>query len=44
MEFMVPRFAAVVCLIVLGLAVSGCTRCGFWWDDLGHSCHSDTVH
>jgi hypothetical protein len=38
---MQKRFAAVLCLIVLGLALSGCTACGWIWQDGGHACHSD---
>jgi len=35
---------AFLCLVLLGLSLPGCTRCGWIWDDLGHACHSDTVH
>jgi hypothetical protein len=36
------RLAAVICLVVLGLSLGGCTKCGWFWDDGPRTCHSDT--
>jgi hypothetical protein len=34
-------------ILFLGLAVSGCSGCGWWWDDLSDSlpksCRSDRI-
>jgi hypothetical protein len=41
---MVRRFVLVVCLATVGLALSGCTKCGPFWDDWLHApkaCKSD---
>jgi hypothetical protein len=36
------RFVRVIlCLLLLGATLGGCTKCGFIWDDVGHSCHAD---
>jgi hypothetical protein len=35
------RLAAILCLIVLGLALGGCTRCGWIWEQSPRSCHAD---
>ena len=40
---MQQRIAAILCLIVVGLALGGCTKCGFIWQDSGRACHSDTT-
>jgi hypothetical protein len=36
-----------LCLLFLGLAVSGCSGCGWWWDDvtdnIPKNCRSDRV-
>ena len=37
----VRRFAALLCLVLLGLVLGGCTKCGWLWDDQSHACHSD---
>jgi hypothetical protein len=34
------RIAAIVCLIIAGLGLGGCTKCGWLWDEGGHACHS----
>jgi len=40
---MMTRFAALICLALLGLSLGGCTKCGWLWDQPGPgSCHSDT--
>ena len=40
---MTTRLAAAICLIVLGLSLGGCTKCGWLWNDQGPgTCHSDT--
>jgi len=28
-------------LIVLGLSLGGCTKCGWIWDDLGRACKAE---
>jgi hypothetical protein len=28
-------------LVLAALAVSGCTKCGWIWNDGTHACHSD---
>jgi hypothetical protein len=38
---MTKRFAAIVCLAVLGLSLGGCTKCGFLWDSGPRSCRAD---
>jgi hypothetical protein len=30
---MVKRLGILMAVVALGLMVSSCTRCGFWWDD-----------
>jgi hypothetical protein len=32
---MVRRAAAIVCLVLLGLSLGGCTQCGWIWNDWG---------
>jgi hypothetical protein len=36
--------AAIVCLLLAALTLGGCSKCGWFWDDGGHACHSETVH
>jgi TM2 domain-containing membrane protein YozV len=38
---MLKRLAAFICLVLLGLSLSGCTKCGWLWDQPPRSCHSD---
>jgi hypothetical protein len=36
------RLAALLCLVLLGLSLGGCTKCGWLWNDQGPgTCHSD---
>jgi hypothetical protein len=35
------RLAAILCLVVLGLSLGGCTKCGWLWDDWGKACRAD---
>jgi hypothetical protein len=35
------RLAAILCLVVLGLSLGGCTKCGWIWSDWGKACHAD---
>jgi len=35
------RIAALVCLFAFGLGLSGCTKCGWIWNDGQRVCHSD---
>jgi hypothetical protein len=35
------RLAAILCLVVLGLSLGGCTKCGWLWNDWGKACHAD---
>ncbi|PWT84767.1 MAG: peptidylprolyl isomerase [Proteobacteria bacterium] len=40
---MLRRYVLVFCLVALGLALNGCTKCGPIWDDWVHapkSCRS----
>jgi hypothetical protein len=41
---MLKRIAAILCLLLIGASLAGCTKCGWIWDDRGHACHSDTPH
>ena len=34
------RVAAILCLVTLGLALGGCTKCGWLWDE-ARSCRAD---
>jgi hypothetical protein len=37
------RLAAIACLVLLGLSLAGCTKCGWIWEDTGpHACHADS--
>jgi hypothetical protein len=38
---MTRKLATIVCLLALGLGVSGCSKCGFWWDQGSRSCHAE---
>ena len=38
---MSKRLAATVCLVLLGLSLGGCAKCGWLWDQSPRSCHSD---
>jgi hypothetical protein len=38
---MKQRVAAILCLVVLGLSLGGCTKCGWLWDDLGRACKAE---
>jgi hypothetical protein len=38
---MQKRLAAILCLIVLALALGGCTKCGWIWDEGARSCRAD---
>jgi hypothetical protein len=35
------RVAVIVSLIVLGMSLSGCTHCGWLWDQGPRSCQSN---
>jgi len=35
------RLVAILCLALLGLSLSGCTKCGWLWNENGRACHSD---
>jgi hypothetical protein len=35
------RLFALTCLVILGLSLGGCTKCGWIWNDWTHACHSD---
>jgi hypothetical protein len=39
---MSKRLAVLACLVLLGLALGGCTKCGFIWEQGPRSCHSDS--
>ncbi|HEV2629384.1 MAG TPA: peptidylprolyl isomerase [Pseudolabrys sp.] len=34
----------ILSLVVAALSVSGCTHCGWIWDQGPHACQSDDVH
>jgi hypothetical protein len=36
------RLAAILCLALLAASLSGCTKCGWLWDEGSRSCHSET--
>ena len=38
---MSKRLAAFVRLVMLGLVLSGCTKCGWTWNYGPRACHSD---
>jgi len=38
---MSKRLAATACLVLLGLSLGACTKCGWLWDQSPRSCHSD---
>jgi hypothetical protein len=38
------RLTILTCLLTFGLALGGCSKCGFWWDEwrqAPNSCKSD---
>jgi hypothetical protein len=37
------RLTILTCLMAFGLALGGCSKCGFWWDDYRSpgTCKSD---
>jgi hypothetical protein len=37
------RLLAIFCLVLLGLALEGCSKCGPLWGEGGRACHSDTT-
>ncbi len=40
---MFKRLTILACILTFGLALGGCSKCGFWWDDWGRkTCKSDT--
>jgi hypothetical protein len=42
-RLMTTRLAALLCIVLLGLSLGGCTKCGWLWNDQGPgTCHSDT--
>lgn len=38
---MQKRVVTILCLILLGLSVSGCSKCGFFWEDGGRACKAE---
>jgi hypothetical protein len=40
---MTHRLFAISCLVLLGLSLGGCTKCGWIWDDGPKSCRSVRV-
>ena len=38
---MPKRLAAILCLVVLGLSLGGCSRCGWLWDEAPRACRAD---
>ena len=39
---MPKRVAAILFLVLVGLSLGGCSRCGWLWDQGPRSCHSDS--
>jgi hypothetical protein len=37
------RLTAFLCLVMLGLALGGCTKCGWFWDEGGRACHHEPI-
>jgi hypothetical protein len=38
------RFIVVLCLALAGLSLGACSKCGFFWDEMGRrACHADTA-
>ena len=39
------RLTVIACVVAFGLLASGCSKCGFWWDEWGNnrpkSCKGD---
>jgi hypothetical protein len=40
---MTQRLAAILCLVLAGLALGGCTKCGWIWNEGPRSCQSDAA-
>jgi len=38
---MYRRLAAILCLALIGLSLTGCTKCGWIWQDGASVCRSD---
>jgi hypothetical protein len=38
---MPKRVAAAIFLVLLGVSLDGCTKCGWLWEQGPRSCHSD---
>jgi hypothetical protein len=38
---MLRPLAMILCLALLGFALGGCSKCGWIWQDGGHTCRSD---
>jgi hypothetical protein len=38
---MSTRLTAILCLLIVGLALGGCTKCGWLWDGHGRACHAE---
>ena len=37
------RLAAILCLALLAASLSGCTKCGWLWDEGARSCHAEPL-
>jgi hypothetical protein len=37
---MIQRCAAVLCLLLLGFGLAGCSKCGWIWEQGGRACQS----
>jgi hypothetical protein len=35
------RAATIICLVILGLGLAGCTKCGWLWDEAPRSCRAE---
>ena len=38
---MIQRSAAILCLLLLGLGLAGCSKCGWIWEQGGRACHTE---
>ena len=37
----IKQLTILACVVAFGLSVSGCTKCGFFWEDGQRACHSE---
>jgi hypothetical protein len=37
----IKRLTILAGIVVLGLSLGGCSKCGFWWDEAPRGCKGD---